>query len=338
MSPVEIDFNKINFSEFFNLQYEEFGNWWCDNVALWLADPWDKNLFKPISSINTGRGDNLLQKLYFESERFPVYTQRKFKRGLHIALNKAFTEQKNTNASVFIQAATTIKYSGIQRVVFKFLEVKQISYWFAPCFDGLTMNSSVFDSILQHTEKVIDLDMTPELLKKLDTLLSKPGYEHELTFERAQDIFLQRVRLDSEQIKSITESFVLRIKTLLEKQQLEIEYLLFNIEILFRRLDEEQLDSVFNAFQEIQTIQNAQEEMTDQSADELYPYTLPNVSADIVNCEWAFAPWLYWAFFIVLYMFYGVEHERLLVAANAEKTDEDEHFSSSSVTPLSCAA
>lgn len=146
--------------------------------------------------------------------------------------------------------------------------------------------------MLHYASEVPSADYSKHLLELLDQLFLL-RWEKARSYERTQELFLHRLRLEQEErLPSLTEQFIERVNALLKGDHIKRQSLLFRVRLLLLRLNVSQvmdiLDSAFNW-------QRQQDSPSQVEGDLSFFNELPEISKDYLAIDWFGAPWLFWA-------------------------------------------
>ncbi len=241
--------SEVSYGEFFDFSIKEFSGWLSTHMSMWLKDPFAHNLFTPRPSIGHGRGGDIFYDLVSFERDLPLVVSTKFRRGLKLALDNALSQQRLELAGALIYFANGLGYREVQDVKFTHASVKNIHKY----FHSYSVDGSIVDLLLQNIYQNSSIKYSRQLLIHLDTMLTlyertKPSYENAWSWVRSQDLFLYRVRLESENIEYLTKQFIERVNVnIAAGHAASEEFLIFNIEILMKRLNQMQLQLVRQA-------------------------------------------------------------------------------------------
>ncbi len=282
--------SQIAASNFLSFSPERFKQWWVENMSRWLEDPYQENLFSPVTEIVTYRDGDIFDGIARIEKSFPAKTRQNYKEGLAKALDKALAEQNMSFSGVLVQVATSLHYNEVQSIVLYHLRAKKTAKWLDR-FNIFRRKGVFFDFVLDNIKDAPSAFHSPELTKDMDSLLEESGVE-QLNYLRVQNLFLARVRQERDNIGFLAECFLRRINLLLEKKRIDWNNLLDGVKILMNRFDQEQLDDIL-----IAAVQWQKKLEPPQTS---YLYKLPNTSDDTTNVDYYGAPWLFWAISNVL--------------------------------------
>jgi hypothetical protein len=194
-------------------------------------------------------------------------------------------------SAVLIRMATELKTNTLQQVAMQHLNSKNTLKWFDPCFNGVSSGGSVFDSLLHYASEVPSADYSKHLLELLDQLFLL-RWEKTRSYERAQELFLHRLRLEQEErLPSLTERFIERVNALLKGNHIKRQSLLFRVRLLLLRLNVNQIRNVHESALNWQR----QQEFPSQVDEDISLFNeLPAFSKDYLAIDWFGAPWLFW--------------------------------------------
>jgi len=277
--------SQIAYSDFLSFPADRFAYWWLENILRWIETPLQENLFSPVTEIAAYRDRDIFHGIGQVEKEFPPETKLNCREGLCKALDIALGEANMDLSAVLIQAANSSRYNEVQRIVCHHLAAKNTIKWFAPCFDGFKRNGSFFDALLDNIKEATSASYSVELLKGMDNLLGERGNEY-LNYHRVQALFLTRIRLEKEHTALLTERFIKRVNLFLENKRIDWDRFTFNISILMKRFDREQLEAIKTA---------ARQWQEGIKPETIFPYELPGLSKDTANIDYCGAPWLFWA-------------------------------------------
>ncbi len=304
---------QVVYSDFLTFSADSFERWWLENMSRWLEDPYQENLFSPVTEIVIYRDESIFEGISRIDRSFPAQTRLNFKEGLNRAIDSALAKQDMRLSGVLLQAATSIHCNEVQDIIHYHLRAINTAKWF-DSFKIFRINGVFFDLVLDNIDEAPSKFYSTELIKYLDMLLDERGVE-ELNYQRSQNLFLVRVRQERDNIGFLTERFLSRINLLLKNNRIDWNNLLINISILMNRFDQEQLNAILTA-----ALQWQEKLEAPQTS---YPYKLPNTSDDTTNVDYYGAPWLFWAISNVLRINEG-EMKPLIAEVKSPGTHSEE--------------
>ncbi len=239
----------VSHEEFFGFMVKEFSEWLSTHMSMWIKDPFAHNLFTPRPGMGQGCGRDIFDDLVSFERDLPLSVAMNFRGGLKHALDNALDQQKLELAGVLIHFASRLGYKEVQNVHFTHAYVKNIHKYF---YSYLSVGSIV-DLLLQSIHLAPSTCYSRQLLAHLDTMLVlyekvRPCDENAWSWVRSQELFVHRVYLERANIEQLTWQFIERINTnIIAGYIANEEFLEFNMNLLMKRLDQEQLQLVRRA-------------------------------------------------------------------------------------------
>ena len=287
------DLKAITYSDFLALSKEDYRRWWLLNTSLWLQDPFGQDLFIPMPEVIGARDHDIFTGIKQAARNLPVSARYEFQAGLCSALDYSLGQADMSLSAVLIRMATELKANTLQQVAMQHLNSKNTRKWFDPCFNGVSSGGSVFDSLLHYASEVPSADYSKHLLELLDQLFLL-RWEKARSYERAQELFLHRLRLEQEErLPSLTEQFIERVNALLKGNHIKRQSLLFRVRLLLLRLNVSQIRNVLKSALNWQCQQ--EDSPSQVEIDLSFSNKSPKNFKDDLAIDWFGAPWLFGA-------------------------------------------